>query len=201
MDLVLPDGGDVRVELRSAPFLAPAPVRAALAAGDGPGEPTQHGQVPGQGGRVRNPLDHPLGGGHRGQPTHADVDSDRRGRIGVAALWPQDLDPEDHDGALADSLQGGGEDARPAESNQPFQPPSVLARADGADPGQGDVAAIGLDPKWPGAEGASVRVSALALEPREADSAAVELAGPGLLPAPVGITASLMPLAKASFEI
>src|SRR5579875_2489879 len=75
MDLVLPDGGDVRVELRSAPFLAPAAVRAALAAGDGPGEPTQHGQVPGQGGRVRNPLDLPRGGGHRGQPTHADVDA------------------------------------------------------------------------------------------------------------------------------
>src|SRR5579875_2839492 len=169
MDLVLPDGGDPGMEPGAPAFLPPAAVRAALAAGDGPGEPTEHAQVPGQGGRVRNPLDHAVGRSHRGQPTHADVDSDRRGRIGVAALWPQDLDPEDHDGALADSLQGGGEDARPAQTDQPFQPASVLARADGADPGQGDVAAIGLDPKWPGAEGAAVRVSALALEPREAD--------------------------------
>jgi len=200
MDLVPSDGGDMGLEPGAAPLLAPAAIRAALAPGDGPREPTQHGQVPGQRGRVGHPLDDSLGGGHRGQPAHADIDPDRRGRIRVATLrgsprgWPRgaplrplDLDPEDHHRPLPDPLQGGGEDARPAQANQPLQPAGALARAHGADLGQGDVAAIGLDPNHPGAEGAAVRVSALALEPREADPATVEFARPGLLPAPVGI--------------
>src|SRR5579883_3005052 len=101
--------------------------------------------------------------------------------------------------ALPDPVQGGGEDPRPAQTNQPLPPAGALARAHGPDLGQGDVAAVGLDPNHPGAEGAAVRGSALALAPRQADRvptrpaswgapdpATVELARPRALPAPGG---------------
>src|SRR5579875_175952 len=39
-DPVAPEGGDVRLEPHSTPFLAPAAIRAAPAAGEGPGAPT-----------------------------------------------------------------------------------------------------------------------------------------------------------------
>src|SRR5579875_867726 len=114
--------------------------------------------------------------------------------------------------ALPDPVQGGGEDPRPAQMNQPLPPAGALARAHGPDLGQGEVAAVGLDPNHPGAEGAAVRGSALALEPRQADGvptkpaswgapdpATVELARPRPLPAPGGARPRY-PLAKASLE-
>src|SRR5579875_1692271 len=113
---------------------------------------------------------------------------------------------------LPDPLQGGSEDPPPAQTNQPLPPAGALARAHGPDLGQGEVAAVGLDPNHPGAEGAAVRGSALALEPRQADGvptkpaswgapdpATVELARPRPLPAPGG-PRPRYPLAKASLE-
>ncbi len=102
-----------------------------------------------------------------------------------APLRPLELDPQDPP-ALPDPPQGGGEDPPPAQTNQPLQPARALAGAHGADLGQGDVAAIGLDPEGPGAEGAAVRVSALALEPREADGVPTKPASWGP-PLPVGV--------------
>src|SRR5579875_2642597 len=113
--------------------------------------------------------------------------------------------------ALPDPVQGGGEDPRPAQTNQPLPPAGALARAHGPDLGQGEVAAVGLDPNHPGAEGAAVRGSALALAPRQADGPheasfvgrprpGDRRACPPESAASARRPASSIPLAKASLE-
>src|SRR5258708_4187017 len=58
----------------------------------------------------------------------------------------------------------------------------VLMGADRAQPGQGDVAAAGLDPDHPGGEPYGRRALASGLEPGKPDLRAFALAGPRLVP-------------------